>query len=409
MPRKLVDAQSRSMLDADKAAKFDQLQKAISNLQIKTPEVRKWALADGMLCRYLRARQWDVEKALTMIQGTIKWREERRPWEIEYAGISSQVDALSSYLWGFDGEGHPIVYMRNARDPVGNADQKLDVIIHNLEDASRISQQFEAIFQGIEKVIYIIDLSGFTMANSRRDTIVAKKWTEILSNHCPESLHRAYLVNYPYIFKVFWGMVSGFIDPVTSKKVLWCSGDMRTYFTDEGFDMRWFEKDFGGDIEGPQFVNSTTSPLYKSFFSLIPQQNSPYCWSMLAAAAVITASAFVEPPPPRSVEDVILETEGESDANSVADSEESEEPPQPAHPTICLRRPAGDLVEIKVHQHSTAQIVIATNTPSYMAPNKVHLRANGQPLPTSTKLLEYSSSSIELELVEHDASCCTVQ
>ncbi len=39
------------------------------------PHASQW-LSDATLCRFLRARQWDVPKATAMLANTLKWRHE---------------------------------------------------------------------------------------------------------------------------------------------------------------------------------------------------------------------------------------------------------------------------------------------------------------------------------------------
>ncbi len=47
-------------------------------------------LDDMCLCRYLRARDWDLEKAEVMIRGTLAWREDYKPEEITALDIEAQ-------------------------------------------------------------------------------------------------------------------------------------------------------------------------------------------------------------------------------------------------------------------------------------------------------------------------------
>lgn len=39
------------------------------------PRLRKW-VTDACLCRYLRARNWNLDKADAMLKSSLKWRQE---------------------------------------------------------------------------------------------------------------------------------------------------------------------------------------------------------------------------------------------------------------------------------------------------------------------------------------------
>lgn len=57
---------------------------------IITPQ-REW-MTDECLHRYLRARNWNVKKAVKMLDDTLLWRWEYQPHRITAADLSTQVD-----------------------------------------------------------------------------------------------------------------------------------------------------------------------------------------------------------------------------------------------------------------------------------------------------------------------------
>ena len=40
--------------------------------------------SDAIICRYLRARNWNIKKAAKMLKDTIKWRAEYKPEKIRW-------------------------------------------------------------------------------------------------------------------------------------------------------------------------------------------------------------------------------------------------------------------------------------------------------------------------------------
>lgn len=57
-----------------------------------TQDIPGHGQSDADLCRYLRAREWNLQKALDMIKATIAWRNEVRPQDIKLATVREMYD-----------------------------------------------------------------------------------------------------------------------------------------------------------------------------------------------------------------------------------------------------------------------------------------------------------------------------
>ena len=298
----LVDAQVRSGLTDEERAVFDEVRRGVQNADalalLWTDETRAW-LTESTICRYCRARKWEAAKAVHMLVETIKWRAASQPGKVTYADVRGQADSLANVVHGFDAVGHVVVYMKVSLDGDGTAKEKLDNIIHNLEECTRQMDATAHLFPGVERLTYIVDLRGFSMKNSGRDMKVAKEWLHILGNHMPERLYKAYLLNYPTAFKIFWGMLKAFVDPVTKAKVHWVPHEARearrAYFVSEGIEPAWFEEEYGGDLLPLTYCNCASHPSYTPFFDSVPVQSRPLLWAAVAAAAMVAVSAEVTP------------------------------------------------------------------------------------------------------------------
>jgi len=74
---------------------------------------------------------------------------------------------------------------------------------------------------GQDKLCWVIDFSGFsTRLTGLSNMQMSKRTLHLLQNHYPERLGMAILLNAPFVFTVFWKLVSPFIDENTKKKVL---------------------------------------------------------------------------------------------------------------------------------------------------------------------------------------------
>ena len=67
---------------------------------------------DSIMLRFLRARKWDVQKALSMIFETLTWRRQADVegiMQVGEAGLSvQQMECGKAYFHGVDLEGRPI-------------------------------------------------------------------------------------------------------------------------------------------------------------------------------------------------------------------------------------------------------------------------------------------------------------
>ncbi|CAG8583914.1 19004_t:CDS:2 [Rhizophagus irregularis] len=169
----------------------------ISAMEMYSPEdLRKafWILTgaddpDILLLRFLRARKWDVEKAIIMLISTLKWRlqfdvnniikggelgMEKYFAEKGVKGLSIQFTSGKSFVRGTDKEGRPITYVNvkaHKKD-----EQNLEVLqmftIYVMETVRLMIQP------PIETGCLIFNMEGFSLANMHDFENINKKWIE---------------------------------------------------------------------------------------------------------------------------------------------------------------------------------------------------------------------------------------
>ena len=122
-------------------------------------------LNDSTFLRYLRARNGDNEKALQLLNGTIKWRKEFGLDKMnDWADIIKTENASGKcYSRGIDKEGHVIVYMKPRLENSKSHDSNLKHLVYHLERAISIMENND---QGVEKMILIIDFEGYSLLNA---------------------------------------------------------------------------------------------------------------------------------------------------------------------------------------------------------------------------------------------------
>eukprot|EP01060_Flectonema_neradi_P025651 TRINITY_DN34451_c0_g1_i1.p1 TRINITY_DN34451_c0_g1~~TRINITY_DN34451_c0_g1_i1.p1 ORF type:complete len:294 (+),score=60.67 TRINITY_DN34451_c0_g1_i1:67-882(+) len=247
------------------AEALDQLQEHVAS--------EGWGMTDSTLLRYYKWKGSRIEKAKKAISETVQWRMNEMPETKNYDHCKAQLDTMASYIHGCDAEGNCTIYMRASRDPPGTVEEKVDTIIYNLEEATKIMQYNTAIgVSNAHKVNYIIDLSGFTLSNSKRDVSACMQWASILLAHYPLTLRKCYLLNYPYAFRMFWGLIRPFISEKDAALIEWVAetepAPLREYFEKQNFNPKWLETDFGGDLEPATHINTPSNAVnYKPFFT----------------------------------------------------------------------------------------------------------------------------------------------
>ena len=172
---------------------------------------------DVIVLRWLRARKWHVEEAVTQILQTMKWRHEWGVADLLSQGESDlsyeEIITGKSFYLGVDRMGRPINYV-SVRDHVKGqfspqSTEKLTVL--SMETARKLLRS------PIESVTVVFDLTDFALKNM--DYQHLKFLIHLLENCYPESVGLALFVNASWIFNRCWSIIKGWLDPVVQNKV----------------------------------------------------------------------------------------------------------------------------------------------------------------------------------------------
>lgn len=187
-----------------------------------SPEVfkqRLWNLVladhpDAVLLRFLRARKWDVEKAMAMLTSNIAWRNEIQIDETivqqgeiighkpsanaNEKGFLQQYRSGKAYVRGQDKNLRPIFIIKvRMHDPKLQTPEAMEIfILHAIESIRSMLGGKE----GIDRVCLIFDLTGITLKNI--DFHVVKFLISVFEARYPETLGLVLVHNAPFIF---WG------------------------------------------------------------------------------------------------------------------------------------------------------------------------------------------------------------
>lgn len=210
---------------------------------------------DVMLLRFLRARKWDVEQAVTMFVSDLDWRYVvrvdddivrhgesvalRSAPSVEDKAFMMQYRSGKSYVRGMDREGR-LVYVIRVRlhDPKKQSSQAMEAYtLHNIESIRLLAQYPQ------DKACLVFDMTGFGFRNM--DFHVVKFLCEVFEARYPESLGVVLIHNAPYIFGGIWKIIKPWIDPVIAAKIHFTSGnaDIQRFIAKDNLQTRYGGQD----------------------------------------------------------------------------------------------------------------------------------------------------------------------
>ncbi|KAL7275927.1 phosphatidylinositol transfer protein csr1 [Rhizina undulata] len=225
--------------------KYGSKQDFLAALASQTPEELRtafWMMVkcdnpDGLLLRFLRARKWDVDKALVMMISTMSWRLKQMDVEklMETGdegaiiagdeGFMKQLRMGKSYLHGVDIEGRPICYVRvRLHNKADQSEQSLERYTVYIMETARLM-----LSPPVDTAAVVFDMTGFSLANM--DYAPVKFMIKCFEAHYPESLGICLVHKAPWVFRGIWNIIKGWLDPVVATKI---------HFTESLEDMEAF-------------------------------------------------------------------------------------------------------------------------------------------------------------------------
>lgn len=175
--------------------------------------IRKMCLDEINLLRFLKARSFNINKAMKMWK---KWVD----WRMEY-NFPKKEDVINEPVKKFfkivkhDKNNNPLVVIKpGAFDGHIDPETILRVWIYTIEKACRKSDK-----QSYGALSVIFDREGLTQSKDRKWFPVYKIMGQTLQDYYPERLHTAYIVNANWFTKIIISMCKVFLSKDTRSKI----------------------------------------------------------------------------------------------------------------------------------------------------------------------------------------------
>ncbi|MED6119092.1 hypothetical protein PIB30_008605 [Stylosanthes scabra] len=219
-------------------SKVEELKRAIGPLSGRNLKY----CTDACLKRYMKARNWNVEKSKKMLEDTLNWRSTYKPEEIRWHEVAAVGETGYMYRANFhDKQGRTVLISRpglqktskSVETQIKHAVYLFENVMHNLQP-------------GQEQMTVLMEFTGWSLTCV--PVKLARELIFILQNHYPERLAVAFLYNPPRIFEAFWKIIKYFMDAKTFEKIKFVYPKnkdsvelMKSYLDDENLP-----KEFGG-------------------------------------------------------------------------------------------------------------------------------------------------------------------
>ncbi|CAI5446459.1 unnamed protein product [Caenorhabditis angaria] len=190
---------------------------------------------DAHLLRFLRARDFDVQKAKDMVHASLIWRKQHNVDKIlEEWTVPTVIKQYFPGCWhNSDKEGRPLYILRFGElDTKGmlrscGAENLVKLTLSICEDGlQRTAEATTKLGKPISFWSLLIDLDGLSMRHLWRPGVQCLlKIIEIVEANYPETMGQVLVVRAPRVFPVLWTLISSFIDEKTRKKFMVSGGN----------------------------------------------------------------------------------------------------------------------------------------------------------------------------------------
>jgi len=171
---------------------------------------------DTFILKFLRDRSGNVKKALQLFATMMEWRhtenvDDALSWRFD--NISQVKEFYPHRFHSFDKEGRPIYIER-----VGQLDIDKTLKHMSLYDFTRyhilhwefvqrvlFERGAQRVGHKVDQLVTIVDLSGLSLSLLNSTTIeFLQRIAKIDQEYYPDSAHKLYIVNVPWLFKAVW-------------------------------------------------------------------------------------------------------------------------------------------------------------------------------------------------------------
>ena len=165
--------------------------------------------------RFVRGNKGNVARAVEEFTKMLKFRREEKVHEAgpdKYPLFCARADPAYVYS-GLDSNGRPVIDVYAAKHDKNDRDieEFKAFVIHTFESCTADALPDD-------RLCFRFHMEGFSVFKNM-DYECVKVLVGILQNYYPETLHRAVIIEAPFVFSACWTIIKPWLDPVTVSKV----------------------------------------------------------------------------------------------------------------------------------------------------------------------------------------------
>ncbi|XP_047162519.1 patellin-3-like [Vigna umbellata] len=249
--------------------------------------------SDVILLKFLRAREFKVKEAFTMLKNSIRWRKEFGMEELIEEKLGDELEKVV-FMHGSDKEGHPVCYN------IYGEFQNKDLYRNTFSDEEKREKFLRWRIQFLEKSIRKLDFNPggictIVQVNDLKNSPGPAKWElrqatksalQLLQDNYPEFVAKQVFINVPWWYLAVNRMISPFLTVRSKSKFVFAGPSKSTetllrYIAPEQLPVK-----YGGLSKDGEFANTdavteiTVRPAAKHTVEFSVTENCLLSWEL---------------------------------------------------------------------------------------------------------------------------------
>ncbi|KAM7512666.1 hypothetical protein LguiB_011541 [Lonicera macranthoides] len=186
--------------------------------------------SDVILLKFLRARDFKVKDAFTMLKNTLKWRKDFGIDGLIQEELGDDLEKVV-FMHGFDKEGHPVCYnvygeFQNKelyKKTFADEEKRIKFLRWRIQFLERSIRKLDFSPGGICTIFQVSDLKNSPGPGKRELRLATKQALQLLQDNYPEFVAKQVFINVPWWYLAFYTMMSPFLTQRTKSKFVFAS------------------------------------------------------------------------------------------------------------------------------------------------------------------------------------------